>query len=170
MHKGKSPHAVVPKINIKGKLGSNLEIGIFWLFWIDRTRNIRSFFTRNDLGSHHEWSLTCCTVCWKVHPTPSACVTDRTLNDHGHMPNDRLTLDFTRTFTLRWANVCQKPNPLILIHFFYKYPRSHLIHLIFAHFVIKSLRESERVFWRERSALGLLSSSDITSLSNSLFS
>jgi hypothetical protein len=109
--------------------------------------------TRDVCGPHHELSLTCCIVCRKVHHTPSACVLDRTLNDCDRTSNNHLTLDFTRPFAIRLANVRQKSNQLILIHFkffSYKYPHPHPFHLIYAHFVSKSLRESEKVFWRER--------------------
>jgi hypothetical protein len=74
-------------------------------------------FPKNDRGPHHERSLTCCIVCQKVHPTPSTCVSDRTTNDSSRKPNDRLTLDFTRMFVIRLANVCLKADQLILIHF-----------------------------------------------------
>jgi len=64
-------------------------------------------------------------VCRKVHPTPSACVSDRTKNDRGSTSNYRLTLGFSQTFAIHLANVCQKLDQLILIYFdlfTYKYP------------------------------------------------
>jgi len=60
-------------------------------------------------------------------------VLDRTTNDRGRTPNDRLTLDFTWTYAIRLANIHQKPGQLILIHFnffSYKYPHPRPIHLI----------------------------------------
>jgi hypothetical protein len=39
-----------------------------------------------------------CTVCRKVYLMLSVCVLDHTTNDRGRMQNDRLTLNFTRTF------------------------------------------------------------------------
>jgi hypothetical protein len=90
----------------------------------------------NDYGPYHEQSLTCCIVCWKVHPMPSACVSDNTTNNRSHMPNDRLALNFTRTFVTYLRNVGQMTKSSIF--FSYKYPlpyvsRHHFfsIHLIY---------------------------------------
>jgi hypothetical protein len=102
--------------------------------------------TRNVRGSHHEWSLTCCTMCQKVHSTPSACVSDCT-------PNDGLTLNILRTFAFRLSNVGQKPDQLILIHsdfFSYKYPHPYPFHLIFRPFLQLDPKVRVRVRVRER--------------------
>jgi hypothetical protein len=63
--------------------------------------------TRNVHGPHYERSLTCCTVYRKVHHTPSTCVLDRTTNDRSHTLNNRLTLNFTRTFITYFRNFRQ---------------------------------------------------------------
>jgi len=65
--------------------------------------------TKNVHSAYDERALTCCTMCQKVHPTPSTCVSDRT-------PNDHLTLNSTQTFELRLTNDHQWPDQLICIH------------------------------------------------------
>jgi hypothetical protein len=64
-----------------------------------------------DVGSQslsfHERPLTYCIVWQKVHPTPLAYVSDRTTNDCDDTPNNRLTLNFIRTFVTYLRNVCQ---------------------------------------------------------------
>jgi hypothetical protein len=59
----------------------------------------------NDCGPHHEWSLTYCIVCQKVHPMPSTCVSDRTTNNKSRTPNDRLILNLTRKFVTYSKNI-----------------------------------------------------------------
>jgi hypothetical protein len=98
-------------------------------FWVNRT--ITSNPKRSKLlmwtfkvpfekvrSSPHEYLMTYCTMCQKVHPTPSSCVSDC-------MPNVHLTLNSTWMFEPRLANIFQLANQMILIHlrpFPYKYP------------------------------------------------
>jgi hypothetical protein len=122
-----------------------------------RVMIVRSSLT-NDRSSHrnvwspyHKRSLSCCTMCQKVHPTPLACVSDRIPNNQ-NMPNDRLTLNSAQMFELCLTNIHQWPDQLILIHsdfFSYKYPNPHPFHLISAHF-FNVILEGESVSVLER--------------------
>jgi hypothetical protein len=81
--------------------------------------------TKNVHSAYDERALTCCTMCQKVHPTPSTCVSDRTTNNYGCMPNDCLTLKFTQTFAIHLRNVHQMARSVKLfpLHSLpYKYP------------------------------------------------
>jgi hypothetical protein len=44
-------------------------------------------------------------MCREVHPTSSMCVLDRTTNDCCRTPNNRLTLNLSRTFVTYLRNI-----------------------------------------------------------------
>jgi len=108
-------------------------------------------------------------LCWKVYPTPSACMSDSTSNDQKsyakRLPNPKL---YTRVLASldKHSLMDRSVDPYQLRFFSYTYPHPHPFHLISAHFFSLILEwEWESVLERDRmSFLGSWSSKEVTFL------
>jgi hypothetical protein len=86
----------------KDWVGLNWKYRPFWFSTLTehslKVTNVRSSLA-SDRSCYQDrsWSppptiVKCFSVCQIVHPTPLACISDRTTNDRGRMPNIHLTL------------------------------------------------------------------------------